>query len=271
MTGVRRFGPYFTKMALTYGFLVLVAVLFASITLSVFSGIYLKSEINESNTRLLKQVRIFFDYSVIQTVKGLIASRLLGGSEEASPLVLETRSLPPDGYTLYQLSKSLKTFSTYSPMIKTVLLYYPKVDTLITSEEGAFVNVSEQGVTIKNFPFYSWYERLRGQTASSGWITDPHLGYFQALPIFGEEEQKTVLLAVIIDVERVRNEIQRITDSPDIHVFVMNSGGIFFGTGNTISRFPSPGKDSYGFTVLRENNRKFGVSWVRSFEEDWIY
>ena len=258
-------------MVLTYGFLVLVAVLFSSMVLSNFSRLYLRSEITESNSRLLNQVRIFFDYSLIRPVKGLIASRLLGGSEDLPPLNIDTGGVPPDAFTLYQLSRSLRTFSSLSPLITSALVYYPGADTVITSEHGAFIGVESQGVGVQRMPFYPMYWGLKGNASGSGWLTEGLLCYYQALPLFESGEGKTVYLAVSLDTARIRAEIERITGSPEIVAAAAGPGGVFFSVGEDASVFPGVGTGESGFMVIDSGGRRFGVSWVRSSEEDWTY
>ena len=284
LTSKRKF--YF-RMLTAYAFFTVGAILLSSLALLGYARTFLRDEIEISNRRLLAQVQIFMDRSVIQEVYGVVNREFLNPATSGVIADFFTmREQPPDFY-LY-LKNALSGISLSSDYIDSIYLHRIRDGTLVHSEAGVTFDVSSRKLPNLGPINLQILELAHGIEGHSAWISpDENLGfprarpivsYVRTIPLYGPREQSAGYVIINVDEAAVIRAIQEIHYTENSELMTIDAWGrVLTHTRRGALFQPLPfdaspiTAEQSGFLVSSVRRQPVGISWIKSTAGDWYY
>lgn len=276
---------YYLRMVATYGLLTVVAILVSSFVLVAHAHAFLRGEIEESDRRLLAQARILTDRGVIAHINSLINAQFLHGTGEPNlaRFVLYGTEGRPD--LLYHVATDLTALALSSELLRSVAAYRARDDTLVSSDGGVYLRVSERLDPAPDRERVDAARRSLAEGPARVWIgpdlpsARPTLTCAQSLPLFAPKESREGLVLFHVDLARLAAALHEAGGrSGQGRILALDGGGRLMadsGLGGADGMpwerpFP-PADRRQGFAVIRVAGEYVGASWTRSEVSDWTY
>lgn len=281
---------HYKKMILFYSVFTVFTITFSSFMLISHFNTALKNEAKVSNGRLLTQVKVYSDTLLRESIHSLINEKFLDLYRDKNVLDFFSINQLNNTEVLYRIYDDLSITATSSNIIDSIYVYRISDKTLVSSREGICTSITctEDARKLNiNFrpieeilsypPKCRWISPLENKEF---WQNQSIISYVQSIPLIAQENNVAGYVVVNINENQFFQSINHISDANLGEFMIIDAEGRIFSQSLRNEVFETVDLNGYlkealakndGFIITPIEGEFFGVSWTKSFLNEWKY
>jgi len=250
----------------------------------------LDTEISKYNKSLLAQVQIFSDTYLIEKINLIVTEKFFDITKDGNIQDFFSNYSFESTAVFQRIYSNISNITLNNDFIDSVYIYRKNDDTLITSGEKVTFNAtSPQNVykglmnielinkTMLNEGGQNWFSPLEN---NQFWNTKPVLSFCQSIPMYTTQKDRLGCFIININEERFFQTLNKISDSNNGEIVVMDSKGRILADSKYKKRFDTGFRDLLsksigtagdGVVLSEVDGKKVAIAWVKSSLNDWRY